>query len=267
MGRAARRKRTASPWILWKSPARQVQTPDLPGFFWLREVDLNHRPSGYEPDELPGCSIPRKTGRARVAYAVSSNRKRAWEAAQQGNLSSFSSGQASMVRSAAVSRTSPRKADSGSTESLRSASGEILAEARRQIDEPGADDATAVHEFRKAMKRWRALLRLYEPVIGEQAEQLRIDARDLARELAGTRDARSALDAVADLGEEVLSARTRATLKERLEGISMSSESATLTYDLRERMRLTLDHAAAAAAQWALGDVAFATIADGLAAS
>ena len=26
---------------------------------WLREPDLNQRPSGYEPDELPNCSIPR----------------------------------------------------------------------------------------------------------------------------------------------------------------------------------------------------------------
>ena len=27
--------------------------------FWLRGRDLNPRPSGYEPDELPGCSTPR----------------------------------------------------------------------------------------------------------------------------------------------------------------------------------------------------------------
>ena len=26
---------------------------------WLRGMDLNQRPSGYEPDELPDCSTPR----------------------------------------------------------------------------------------------------------------------------------------------------------------------------------------------------------------
>ena len=26
---------------------------------WLRGPDLNQRPSGYEPDELPSCSTPR----------------------------------------------------------------------------------------------------------------------------------------------------------------------------------------------------------------
>ena len=26
---------------------------------WLRGTDLNRRPQGYEPCELPGCSTPR----------------------------------------------------------------------------------------------------------------------------------------------------------------------------------------------------------------
>src|SRR3989339_403946 len=29
---------------------------------WLRGLDLNQRPRGYEPRELPGCSTPRRVG-------------------------------------------------------------------------------------------------------------------------------------------------------------------------------------------------------------
>ena len=50
----ARRNRTADTWsfnpLLYQLSYRAL----------LREQDLNLRPSGYEPDELPSCSIPRQ---------------------------------------------------------------------------------------------------------------------------------------------------------------------------------------------------------------
>ena len=37
---------------------------------WLRGPDSNRRPSGYEPDELPGCSTPRPSAALATFHLV-----------------------------------------------------------------------------------------------------------------------------------------------------------------------------------------------------
>ena len=127
-------------------------------------------------------------------------------------------------------------------------------------------DAVVVHGVRTAMKRWRAFLRLLEPFLDADATRLRVEARDLARGLAGARDAQSALDALADLGEDYapFSEKSLATINERIDAMRASAESATLTEGTREALAaafaLTLD----SVDRWALDHVKFADIAESL---
>jgi CHAD domain-containing protein len=129
---------------------------------------------------------------------------------------------------------------------------DIMASGRKPIDTPDITDEIAVHELRKTFKRWRAILRLIGPAIGDEAEVLRIEARDLARQIASARDGRAALEALADLGEDPpgLSPRSRATITERLSQIGASAEAASLTPMLKARISEALARAANAIDRW-----------------
>src|SRR5882724_6623928 len=119
-------------------------------------------------------------------------------------------------------------ADNPVGEALRAVAREILTEARAVLNDQAKPEAAAVHDFRKVMKRWRALLRVLEPFLGEEPRRLRTQASDMARGLTGARDAQSALEALDDLVDDKtpLSARTIASIRARLDALRVNAEAA-----------------------------------------
>jgi hypothetical protein len=71
---------------------------------------------------------------------------------------------------------------------------EIRGKARDILTDRKRSDTVVIHDYRRTMKRWRALLRLLEPILGLRAKAARKAARDLARDVSGTRDLQSTLD-------------------------------------------------------------------------
>lgn len=154
-------------------------------------------------------------------------------------------------------------------EALHAIAHDILSDARKAIESPDNSDAVAVHEFRREMKRWRALLRLLEPFLGDESEGLQTTARDLARDLGGARDPKSALDAFDDLAEHALplSERSIKTVRKRIDALRTAGEMSALTADLRLRIAQALSDAEASVDRWPLDELKFADIAKQLAAS
>ena len=151
--------------------------------------------------------------------------------------------------------------DAAVDEALRAVARSILADARAAIQDPERSAAEAVHDFRRQMKSWRALLRLLRPYLGPEGKKLRDDARDLARALGGARDAQSALDALADLNGLALSKRSLATMRGRIEQLREAAETTTLTADMRLRVMQSLDQALGAVEQWPLHSLTYVDVA------
>jgi len=150
----------------------------------------------------------------------------------------------------------------GLTDAARS----IITDARNALTNPELTGAEAVHEVRKALKRWRALLRLLGRRLGDQADQMRAEARELMRALAGARDAQSALDALADLrkADVPFSAKSVETINQRLTAMKTTAEQSGFTKDMRGRLSRYLDYATLSLARWPLTAINFDTVADGL---
>lgn len=103
----------------------------------------------------------------------------------------------------------------------------ILAEAREAITDPARSTGTAVHDFRKAIKRWRAYLRFLTPHFGEGCKALQAEARNTARKLGGARDLRSTIDALEDIREEAYELNDTAldTIAGKIKALQASAEA------------------------------------------
>jgi CHAD domain-containing protein len=159
--------------------------------------------------------------------------------------------------------------DSSFGDGLAAAARSIIADARASLADKELSDAEAVHEVRKALKRWRALMRLLARPLGEQAEQMRLEARDLMRALTSARDAQSTLDALADLRKADLpfSGTSMETIRNRLNEIKNAAEQTGFTAAMRERLTRYLDFATLSLERWPLKAIDFDTVADALTAT
>lgn len=173
---------------------------------------------------------------------------------------------------------------------LRAAANAILDSAKSTLAAAPAAEATrTIHEFRVAMKRWRAFLRLVEPFVGEEARALRHEVSLLTRDLGASRDAQAACDAFADIVKAAAKAekrqnrngikngvrtadttppgfadRTRRTIDNKLTTLRGAAESNALDRAAQKRLTDAIARAEATAAKWPLETVDFTGIAERL---
>jgi CHAD domain-containing protein len=156
--------------------------------------------------------------------------------------------------------------DSSFGDGLAAAARSVIADGRQALTDPELSDPETVHEVRKTLKRWRALMRLLARPLGEQADQMRSEARELMRAIAGARDAQSALDALNDLRKVDLpiSSTSIETIRARLTKMRDAAEAKSFTKAMRDRLSRYLDYATLSLERWPLKVIDFDIVTDGL---
>ena len=156
-------------------------------------------------------------------------------------------------------------------EALRAMAGHLLREAHDILADERRDGATAVHDIRKELKRWRALLRLLAPFLDDSSERLRADARTLAGKLSAARDAQSALDAFHDAVDATLHLpptlppQSLVTIHSRLEDLRKSHQASLWDEETRQQLSDYVTAAAYQVSHWSLAGIGFGDLADRLA--
>jgi CHAD domain-containing protein len=156
--------------------------------------------------------------------------------------------------------------DSSFGDGLAAAARSVIADGRQALTDPELSDPETVHEVRKTLKRWRALMRLLARPLGEQADQMRSEARELMRAIAGARDAQSALDALNDLRkvDRPISPTSIETIRARLTKMRDAAEAKSFTKAMRDRLSRYLDYATLSLERWPLKVIDFDIVTDGL---
>ena len=155
-------------------------------------------------------------------------------------------------------------------DALRAIAGHLLTEAHDILEDESRDPATAVHDIRKEMKRWRAMLRLLSPFLDDHNKALREDARTLSRKLTSARDAQSAIDAFHDAVDgtlhlpPTLKPASLVTIHARLEERKADNQSTIWDEDTRQALSDYITAASYQVSHWPL-QITFGELADRLA--
>jgi len=131
------------------------------------------------------------------------------------------------------------------------------------IDTRGTPPADKVHQVRRQMKALRALLRLVRPGFGHFRKENRV-FRDMARRLAGSRDAKVMLDTFDTINRRADAHALPRSFRVIRDRLSAACDSHGDAAPLLARTRADLVAAKARAQHWSLKREGWAALADGL---
>jgi CHAD domain-containing protein len=142
----------------------------------------------------------------------------------------------------------------------------ICTDAARVAADAKLPEGEAIHEIRRQLKRWRALLRLMTGAVGKPAERMSGEARALMKALATARDAQSALDALRDLAKSEVPVPKRAlkAMATCMRQIRGDAERHAFTPAARKQLRDYFARAASALDGWPFATMRLADAADSL---